>query len=157
VLRLAGQSGPVVVDAGRVTTGSPALPLAVASDAVLVLARPRWDDVAHAAASIQLLREAGVDRVGLVLRTGGPLKAREISDAVGVSVVAGMVEDRVGARILRGELVAEWGWNRLGLARTGRGIALLLRERIPTLNPTPAPAAAPVAPVVGRRVPVSPR
>jgi MinD-like ATPase involved in chromosome partitioning or flagellar assembly len=140
LLTSAGRHGPVVVDIGRLDGDSPALPIAVGADVVLVVTRPRWDDIAHAAASIETLRSRGAQRLGLLVRAGGPLSSRQITDAVGVAVLAQVGEDRLGARVLGGQIPAGPGWRRLGLARTGRGVAETLLSRMPWLGtPTSQP------------------
>jgi hypothetical protein len=145
LLATAGRYGPMVADLGRLAPGSPALPLAAAADVTLVVTRPRWDEVAHAAASVEALRGAAVAGVALVLRGRGPLSARQISDTLGVPVLAQPDDDRVGARVLRGDLPAGPAWTRLGLARTGRGIAATLLHRIPGLGGAAAASRTQVA------------
>ncbi len=127
----AGQAGPVVVDAGRLHGGSPALPIVARADVAVVLTRPRWDELAHAAATVAALRSAGGVRPWLVLRGDGPVAAKEIVEALGAPVWGAVPEDRTGARVLCGQARPGRGWVRLPLARTGHGLAIALARELP--------------------------
>ncbi|GAA5197415.1 hypothetical protein GCM10023322_68630 [Rugosimonospora acidiphila] len=132
-----GRDAVVVVDVGRLDAGSPAFPIAAASNVVLLVLRPRWDEAAHAAATVAALREARVDNVGVVLVGDGPLSAKSIGRDLGVLVVLQTRQDRWGAKVFGGELPPGPGWRRLSLARAGRSVAVALHHRL-----CPPPAAA---------------
>lgn len=128
LVETAGRSGTVIVDAGRLAVGSPALPIAARADLAVLLARPRWDELAHAAATVTALREAGQDRVWLLLRGDGPVGVGEIRQALGAPVWGSVPHDRTAARVLCGQARPARGWVRLPLARTGHGLAIAVAD-----------------------------
>jgi MinD-like ATPase involved in chromosome partitioning or flagellar assembly len=136
----AGGAGPVVVDVGRLDGRSAALPVAARADVAVVVCGPRWDEVAHAAATIAALRGAGATRLLLVLRGDGPLSGKDITHALDVPVWGSVPDDRATARILAGQARPGRGWVRLPLARSARSLATDLARELP--NPA-APAGAP--------------
>jgi hypothetical protein len=137
LIEAAGAAGPVLVDAGRLDGRSPALPIAARAAVAVLVCAPRWDELAHAAATVSALGSAGGARPWLVLRGDGPVGAKEIADALDVSVCGTVPEDRTGARVLSGQARPGKGWVRLPLARTGRGLAIALDRELHPAAPAP--------------------
>jgi len=126
ILTRAAGYRPVIVDAGRLQFASPALGLAKAADVVVVMSGDRIDDLAHAAATIDLLRQNGAADVRLLLRLRGGIPARRIAAELHIAVVGDVPSDATGAQILSGRAAPGRAWTRLPLARVGRTLALVL-------------------------------
>jgi MinD-like ATPase involved in chromosome partitioning or flagellar assembly len=137
LIESAGSAGPVLVDVGRLDGRSPALPIAARAAVVVLVCAPRWDELAHAAASLEALRAAGDAAPWLVLRGDGAVGAKEIADALDVTVCGVLPEDRAGARVLSGQARPGKGWVRLPLARTARGLAIALDRELHPVTPPP--------------------
>jgi MinD-like ATPase involved in chromosome partitioning or flagellar assembly len=131
LIERAAGAGPVVVDVGRLDGRSVALPVAARADVAVVVCGPRWDEVAHAAATIAALRGAGAARLLLVLRGDGPLSGKDIAQALDVPVWGTVPDDRAAARILSGQARPGRGWVRLSLARSARSLATDLARELP--------------------------
>lgn len=117
----------VLVDAGRLRPGSPALPLVEAASLVLVVVRPRLEDLATAAQRLGGLNHLG--NVGLVLVGDAPYSASDVAAALGVKVLAVLPVDARGAAALGGVAVAK-GAARLPLMRSARTLAGDLAARL---------------------------
>ncbi len=151
LIERAGGAGPVVVDVGRLDGRSAALPVAARADVTVVVCGPRWDEVAHAAATIDALRGAGAARLLLVLRGEGPLSGKDITQALQVPVWGTVPDDRGSARILSGQARPGRGWVRLPLARSARSLATDLARELPNPGGPVAAAAVDGPAVTGRR------
>jgi len=116
MLRLLAEHYPaVVVDAGRWQPDSPADPLLVAADVVLLVVRPVPDEIRQADVRIGGLRKLGSD-VRLVLVGGrGTWPPDEIAQALAAPVAQLVPADWHGAGVLSGRLVLRRGWARTGL------------------------------------------
>lgn len=90
----------VLIDAGRVEPGSPAVALLRGADAVLVLTRPRVEDLSHVAGALGVV-ETWTRRPGLVL-VGPGYPRGEVEDELGVPVLATVPDDPQGADVLCG-------------------------------------------------------
>lgn len=114
LLRALAADRSVVVDGGRWWPDSPATALVAACDVVLLVARPRLDEVRQCQARVPALAAHGRD-VRLVL-VGEPeaWPASEIASAVGVPLAGVLQVDRQGAGVLGGALVPRRGWDRDG-------------------------------------------
>lgn len=114
LLRALAADRSVVVDGGRWWPDSPATALVAACDVVLLVARPRLDEVRQCQARLPALAAHGRD-VRLVL-VGEPeaWPASEIASAVGVPLAGTVPADRQGAGVLGGALVPRRGWDRDG-------------------------------------------
>ena len=106
----------VVVDFGRIDANLTALPHIRAVDALLVLVRPRDDELARVAVKLQAI-DRWTRRPGLVL-VGDGYSAREVSNGLGVPVIGRIPRDYKGALALNGR-----GSSRPGPARRARGSA----------------------------------
>lgn len=82
----------VLVDLGRLRSGSPATPLAMRADVTLIVCRPRVDELQHVRARIGRLTEDGC-RVALLLVGETPYSAVDVESAIGCDVVAAIADD----------------------------------------------------------------
>jgi hypothetical protein len=105
----------VFADCGRVGPASPAMPVLLVADAVIVLARAEIDELAHLRERLRFLvatlpsRYSGRARVGVVLvagerdRAAGPRTEQLLrASGVAVSVLGTIADDARGAMRLRG-------------------------------------------------------
>jgi len=90
----------VIVDAGRLDAGSPALGLVRAADQLLLLSHATASDLAHLAARLEEV-SGWSDRVGLLLLGDGYPDA-EVTRELGLSVMARIPSDPVEAATLTG-------------------------------------------------------
>jgi len=97
-----GWAGPVdaVVDCGRLVPGSPALPLALQADLVVLVSPAAAAGLVHLPALVEMVGKAGVPAV--VLLHGGHGRSsrydeREVAAAVGVEVLGTMADDPAAA------------------------------------------------------------
>ncbi len=111
-----------VVDVGRLRPSSPAAPLADAADIVLVVMRPRLEDVDTAGQRLPgLVEGAGV--VGLVLVGDEPYGRSEIEAVLGVAVLAVVPVDARSAAAVTGATPGPRALHRLPWLRTVRALA----------------------------------
>lgn len=90
----------VVADCGRLDAVSPAMAIAREADRVLLVVRPRADELSHLAASLSMV-DLWAMRPGLVL-VGRGHPAGEVTRELGVPVLAEIPHDVPGARALSG-------------------------------------------------------
>jgi hypothetical protein len=125
----AAQIGRTVVlaDCGRVESGSAVLPVVRTADALLLLVRPRADELAHVAA---LLPAVGgwCARVWLVL-AGEGYPARDVARELGVPVLGSLPVDPKGAGVLAGQPGVRRGPARSALGRPAAGLAAAIRAQ----------------------------
>lgn len=128
-----------LVDVGRIRPVTPAWSLVEAADAVLVVARPRVEELQQLPARLRGLR-ATAARVGLLLVGNQPYPPAEVAAALDVEVVGVLADDPRGAAALNGE-----GPGRLArspLLRSARDVAdLLVAWSTPPVAARPAPDA----------------
>ena len=105
----------VVVDAGRWHPESPAAPLLVAADVVLLVVRPVPDEIRQADARIGALRELASDVRLVLVGERGMWPPDEIGRALAAPVAQLVPVDRHGAGVLSGRLAPRRGWSRTGL------------------------------------------
>lgn len=98
---LAGLSGAVLVDAGRLRPGGPTVALAGRMGRCLLVARPRTEEAQALAQLVPALREARVE-VGLLIVDDGPYPPAEVAAAVGLPLVGVLPHDRRSADALAG-------------------------------------------------------
>lgn len=126
----------VFVDCGRLSHRSPVVPLLRVADQVLVVARPRADELYAAAGRVQVLGG------GLVLVGERPYGPGEVAAQLGVEVVGVVADDARSGRAM-----AEGGSARAlarsPLVRSVRHLADTLAARLADLDPA--------APLVGER------
>lgn len=121
------QLAPVVVaDVGRLYVGSPAVPMLVAADVVLVLTEPGTEQLDHLDARMPELRSTvRWGRLAVVLAGKGPYGRAEITERLGVPVLADIPRDRWGGGALAGRLTVR-GWARTRLGRAAAELAASL-------------------------------
>jgi MinD-like ATPase involved in chromosome partitioning or flagellar assembly len=128
---LARSRSHVVVDVGRLRPSSPALPLADAADAALVLLRPQLDELTSLAARLALLPASTA--TGLVLVGAPAFSPADVERHLGVPVAA-VIDGRSSRR-------------RDPLVEAARHLAGRLQERLAPPTPAPGPTPAWPAPV----------
>jgi hypothetical protein len=89
----------LIADCGRLRPGSPADPLLDVADAVLIVTRPRTDELYSAMDRVRGLGESQ-HLAGLVLVGDKPYGRDEVVAQLGVPVVGVVAEDRRGADVL---------------------------------------------------------
>lgn len=122
-----------IVDAGRLRPDSLAMPLVEAADAVLIVARPRLDELQQIPARLRALRPT-LARVGLLLIGDRPYPPAEVAVALDADVVAVIADDRRAAEALGGVGEA----SRLGrspLLRSVRNAGEAIRAWLPSPEP----------------------
>jgi hypothetical protein len=128
LLRRAAADRLVVVDVGRLSWDSPAMPWAAAADVLLLVSRTGMDAIdAVQVRRGRLLAVPGMHAsVRLVLAGQPPCPAQEIAETVGLPLAGVIPNDRSGAAVLAGRARPGKGWTRLELVRAARAIALSL-------------------------------
>jgi hypothetical protein len=126
--------GDLLLDCGRLSTASPALPLAARADHVLLLARPRLEDVALVRDHAAPLRTAGI-APRVVLLDDGPYRTDDVGTVVDAPVAARLPIDHRTADALNGVAIH----HRLQRSRLLRTVRALVDE---LTAPTDGEAAA---------------
>jgi hypothetical protein len=116
-----------IADVGRLRPGSPALPLVEASSLVLVVLRPRLEEIDAVAHRITALNERGAVR--LVLIGDRPYPAAEVASVLGVGVVGVVADDGRSAAAFRGDRGVH-GIGRLPLLRSARAVAVAVAAHL---------------------------
>ena len=127
---LASMDGPVVVDLGRTDGHEAALPLARAADEVLLVCRPRPDEVQSALFAIRLL-EANDCRPALVIVGDQPHSPQEVADLAGIRLAAVIPDDPALAVAFSGGRFAAGRLRRSTLWRSVAALADDLASRQP--------------------------
>lgn len=117
---LAETDGDVLVDVGRLRSPGP---LVAAADVVLVVARPRLDELRPLARRLPGVRRESGGRVGLLLVGERPYRSEEVTRALDVPVVGVLPEDTAAAQALNGMQGGPGRLRRSLLLRTARGVA----------------------------------
>lgn len=99
--RAADQPGTTVIaDCGRVDPDSPALPIIRSSDAMLLMARPHDDELAHVALKLKEAQRWSRRPCFVLIGDGYP--TREVTQVLGIPVMGRVPRDDKGAAVLRG-------------------------------------------------------
>ena len=153
---------PTLIDIGRIWSGSPALPLAEIADNVLLVCRPRVDEVQSMLFGIRLLKSRHC-RISLVLVGDRPHHPDEIADLAGVPLAAVIPDDRALAGALGGGIYSKRRFKRSLLWRSISSLGqVLLQAEQPVMAPQPParlavpPPLAPAAPAPAQSAPVHP-
>ena len=114
-------AGDVLVDCGRLRPGSPATPLAVGADLLLLVARPRLDELQHLGPALRRLAAAGTQPV-LLLVGERPYPAAEVAGALHTPALT-LPSDADTAERLNGQGGRADRLSMSLLLRTARGVA----------------------------------
>lgn len=139
---------PTVIDLGRCGRHSLSLPLAVEADLVLVVVRPRVDEVQSTLFTVRTLKAAGCS-VGLVSIGKQPHPPEEVARLAGVPLIAVLPEDAKFASPLAGGHHRRRRFRRSLLWRSIDSLATALLDVSPRVeqsqnkNHPPAPMAVP--------------
>jgi hypothetical protein len=136
----------VIADCGRVEPGSPALSIIRSADAMLLLARPRDDELAHVALKLQVAQQWSRRPCFVLVGQGHP--ASYVSHELRIPVMAHIPHDLKGAEALCGRGGPRNGPRRSLLGRAAAKLALSLRASLLASSP----AAEPRPGEVGRRL-----
>lgn len=137
VVRDAADAGRavVIVDCGRVDPASAAAPIIRASDAMVVVIRPRADELAHFA-SMQPALTGWCAKVWLVL-VGDGYRPRDVERELRVPVLGSLPYDPKGAAALSGRPGARNDLTRSALGGAAARLAAVLHTRLPTPSRLP--------------------
>jgi hypothetical protein len=133
-----------VVDVGRLTARSPALPLARRAVTTLVVSRTRFEDVASLSTRVRELRAAGVNP-GLVAVGSRPYEPEAVASEAEIPLLAVLPHDAASAAVLSGEGAGDARLRRSLLWRTICELSsrLLQHASSPVIDrPSVAPPAA---------------
>jgi hypothetical protein len=134
---------PVLADAGRLDPSSPALAFLDKADLLLVVTRPRLEDVRHLRSVLPALAERCA-AVQLVVAGRGPYDAAaEIGPYLGTHIAATVRHDPAGADIVAGRRRPAMGWTRRRLFTASRTLAVSLAGHAPE-DEAPAESVAAV-------------
>jgi len=129
----------VLIDAGRLPAQPAALPFLTGADRVVLIARPRAEDLQTLALRLPTLRELGI-QPRLVLVGDVPYKPDEIAATLGITVIGVLADDRSAADALAGVGASR----RLDRSRLLRSAASMLSR---LMAPEAATATTPQAPI----------
>ena len=111
----------VIVDCGRVDPDSPALPIIRIADVMLLVARPRDDELAHVALKLPAAQRWSA-RPCFVL-VGDGYATRDVSRTLGIPVAGRIPQDAKGAAAFRGHSNVRHGPARSPLGRAAAQLA----------------------------------
>ncbi len=140
----------VIVDCGRLDPLTPAAPALRAADVLLLVVRPRDDELAHLAARIHVVQGWQVPAwyVVVVAEPGRTpdYRMRDITRVLGPRVLGPLPYDLAAAGVLAGRRQSRSGIGRTRLGRTVTRMAGYLAASVPA---EPAPPGLPAAPPGG--------
>lgn len=134
-LRRAGDRADtvVIVDCGRVDPDSPALSIIRGADAMLLVARPRDDDLAHVALKLQSAQQWS--RRPCFVLMGRGHSATHVSNELRIPVMAHVPHDVQGAEALCGQGRSRNGPSKSVLGKAAAKLALSLRASLIRSSP----------------------
>jgi hypothetical protein len=138
----------VIADCGRVDPDSPALPIIRAADAMLLVARPRDDELAHVSVKLQTAQRWSRKPCFMLIGDGYP--TREVSHVLGIPVMGRVPHDERGAALLGGRRAGLRGSERSALGRAAARIALLTSAQVHADNGSQVPQGMQPAPMLVR-------
>lgn len=118
-----------LVDIGRLRPHTPAWPLVDEADALLLVARPRLDELQQLPARLRAVRAIRA-QVGLVLVGDRPYPPAEVAAALDTDVVGVLADDSRGVAALNGQASARLA--RSQLLRSARDLADVITAWLPT-------------------------
>jgi len=120
----------VVVDCGRLTAVSPALPLARRAALTILVCRPRLDEVHALQPAVAELDNAGC-ALGLICQGDGPYSPDEVAETLGVELLGVLpVDDRAANAFDRDGMGAGRVFHRSGMAHSAEELASLVRVKV---------------------------
>jgi hypothetical protein len=126
---LAGVEGTQLVDVGRISPTSPACTIAAAAAVVLIVVRPRAEELVAAVERVVALG----DRAGLVLVGSGPYSASDVTTQLGCRVFGSIAADARAAQAM-----AEGGGPRkLGRSALVRSVRTLAATALDVVQASP--------------------
>lgn len=125
----------VIVDCGRVDPASAAAPIIRAADAMVVVVRPRADELAHLATLLPTL--TGWCATVWLVRVGDGYPPRDIERELQVPVLGSLPDDPKGAAALAGRPGVRNDLTRSALGGAAARVAAVLQTHLPrpTLRP----------------------
>lgn len=112
----------VVVDCGRVDPDSPAFPIIRGADAMLLVARPHDDELAHVALKLQAAQRWSAKPCFVLVGDGYPTS--EVAQVMGIPVMGRVPRDDKGAAVLCGQGNGRHSPAKSALGRAAAKIAL---------------------------------
>jgi hypothetical protein len=140
----------VLVDCGRLRASSPAAPMAAGADVLVLVARPRLDELQHLRPALSRLTAAGA-HPALLLVGDRPYPPAEVAHALRVQVLATLPHDPAAADLLSGQQRRGGRLERTALLRAARAVAEQLATtaspddggaREPSVSGEPAPSTS---------------
>ncbi|GHE80945.1 hypothetical protein GCM10017786_09020 [Amycolatopsis deserti] len=133
----------VIADCGRVDPGSPGLPIARSSNAIVLLSRAHADDLAHLPRRLPTVARWSPNPVLLLVGPG--YSEAEVARELGVPPLGRVPHDPRGAAVLCGRpATSRWGPSRSALGRFAEKVAGELASRGHPATPEPPPMHTPV-------------
>lgn len=126
---LAGGGADVLVDCGRASPSSPALSLFARADLVVLVARPRLDEVAHVVHRARDLRGAGC-RLGVVVVGDRPYRPADVASVCDVPLLGALPHDPVGAAAVHACRTGARNVQRAPLLRALHGVVERIRRAL---------------------------
>ena len=127
----------VLLDAGHLGPSSPSLLLLEPASVIVVVLRPRLDEVTALSQRLPALRDQG--RVVALVVGDRPYGHAELASTLGIEVLGVLADDPAGARALDGSGGGR-RWRRSPLVRTGQQAARALTARLDALDAEAPPA-----------------
>jgi MinD-like ATPase involved in chromosome partitioning or flagellar assembly len=132
----------VLIDVGRLRPGSSAAVLAARAEAVVLVVRPRLDELQHLVPRLKALDAAGVRPVVLLVGER-PYSPAEVAASVPAPVLGALADDPTAARVLRGDGGSMAKLRRSLLIRSAREIAPQVFGDVSAEPPSPRIAPDP--------------
>ncbi|WP_052373024.1 chromosome partitioning protein [Amycolatopsis taiwanensis] len=141
----------VIVDCGRIDTGSPAMPVVRSADAMILLTRAHADDLAHLARRLPTLGRWTPHPVMLLVGQG--YSSTEVARELGVQPLGRIPDDPRGAAVLCGRPSA-LRWGRSGPAHSALGQLAHKVAKALFAEQAPPPALPRQGPTEGQPMPI---
>ena len=132
-----GRAADLMVDVGRIDMAGPARPILEHSEMVLIVLRPRLDEVNAALIGADLLSDAGL-RFGFVCVGDRPYKPKEIGTEAGTDLVFQLPDDRRSGELFHANGFAWRGLRRSPLGRSMRTVAAAVAQQLEVHDAAPA-------------------
>jgi len=133
----------VIADCGRVDPESPALSIIRGADAMLLVARPRDEQLAHVALKLHAVQRWSPRPCFVLIGEGYP--TREVTQALGIPVMGRVPGDDKGAAVLCGQRSDRHGPDRSALGQAAATIAASILTHWSAANHNAAPVNAALA------------